>query len=77
MWRFCQLPGLDLNQDKESQNPITARRKSMTIQDSRQEPQSLTALLTADPQLARLIEVWPTLAEYIRAAILALAGIVK
>jgi hypothetical protein len=80
-----ELPGLDSNQDKESQNPHMPRRKpkphktvtpsadsgcSAGCSDQRSEGG------IPDADLAALVAAWPTLPDPIKAAIRALVGTV-
>ena len=80
-----ELPGLDSNQDKESQNPHMQRRKpkphkavtpsadsgcSAGCSDQRSEGG------IPDADLAALVAAWPTLPDPIKAAIRALVGTV-
>ena len=41
---------------------------------SEEEAAELAWVLSADPDLARVIDVWPELSPHIRAAVLALVG---
>jgi len=79
------LPGLDSNQDKQNQNPMTPRRKGKSQSGlSSPSPAGCSAgcsdrqgeggILDAD--LAALVAAWPTLPDHIRAAIRALVGTV-
>jgi hypothetical protein len=71
-------PGQDSNLDKESQNVFTPGHKSLPANSSRQNEGSLSVLLAhstpTDPDLARIIDAWPTLPDHIRAAIMALVA---
>jgi hypothetical protein len=73
---YVKLPGLDSNQDKESQNSIPSERKSNVDKTSEQGSASLSAVLAqqalTDPDLARVIGAWGLLPQHIRIAILAL-----
>ena len=78
-----KLPGLDSNQDKESQNLLAPDRKSRQENDLRADADACCTTGctgeqgeggTTDPDLRRLVAAWPTLPEPIRAAIRALLG---
>jgi hypothetical protein len=69
---FRQLPGQDSNLDKESQNRISPDSNPNVNNDLSAVEASLTARLTADSDLTRILDAWPTLPAYIRAAMLAL-----
>ena len=80
-----KLPGLDSNQDKESQNPNTPKSKSKTLLDlshssaggrsaGRSSEQGEGGV--TDANLAALVAAWPMLPEPIKAAIRALVGTV-
>jgi hypothetical protein len=74
---FCQLPGLDSNQDKENQNAFEIRLKSKGDKATRHFSSAVcTPVCTkpSDPELARVVEVWPSLPAPIRAAVLALVS---
>jgi hypothetical protein len=52
----------------------TAARLAPQLAPSAREPPSPLAATTADPDLARILDAWPTLPPHIRAAVLALIG---
>jgi hypothetical protein len=67
-----ELPRQDSNLDKESQKNFSADSKPQINKDLGATALSLTAELTADADLAYILEVWPTLSAPIRRAILVL-----
>ncbi|HVK16119.1 MAG TPA: hypothetical protein VM533_04165 [Fimbriiglobus sp.] len=79
------LPGLDSNQDKQNQNPMSPRRKGLSQSGlSSSSPAGCSAGCSdqqgeggiPDADLAALVATWPTLPNHIRAAIRALVGTV-
>jgi hypothetical protein len=76
---FVELPGLDSNQDKESQNlllpdrnanrdgtlPVSPARRLPRLDQTDEKPAAV------DPDLARVLEAWPRLSEPARRMILA------
>jgi hypothetical protein len=67
-----KLPGQDSNLDKESQNRIPPDSNPNVNNDLSAADASLTARLTADSDLARILTAWPTLPPHIRGGMLAL-----
>jgi hypothetical protein len=70
-----KLPGQDSNLDKENQKTFLPRCKSIGDKASRPIEARFArrfAQIESDPDLARLIDAWPTLPEPIRRAMLAL-----
>ena len=84
LWLFLQLPGQDSNLDKENQNAFPAhhncRAGNTSSQDEerfahgfaqtgQKQPLDGPALTSQiDPDLARVLDAWPTLPEPIRRA---------
>jgi hypothetical protein len=69
-----ELPGQDSNLDKENQKSKGQAPKVLPDNTSEQSAAPLTAPLTADPDLTRVVEAWPALSKAIRRAVLALIG---
>jgi hypothetical protein len=83
-----KLPGQDSNLDKENQNLLATKRKSLRSKTSAKAPERPDRAWTkrnekptfvgsleagvSDPDLARVMAAWPGLAEPIRRAMLAL-----
>jgi hypothetical protein len=80
LWRFHQLPRQDSNLNKENQNLFAGHpncNPDSTCAESRRAVDRALTILSAespviDPDLARLVEAWPTLLDPIRRAMLAL-----
>jgi hypothetical protein len=73
-----KLPGQDSNLDKENQNTFLPQRNALPSATSDESTgrldRALTKPLESDPDLARVVEAWPTLPDPIRRAMLALAA---
>jgi hypothetical protein len=78
-----KLPGLDSNQDKETQNPPAPphnsfRDKLFTTPSANRRTAGRTSegegALPADPELTALVAAWPSIPPHIKAAIRTLVG---
>ena len=75
----CKLPRLDSNQDKENQNLFASGRNlepASTCGDVVFSPaHPPTPPNGSDPELARVVDAWPDLAEHVRATVLTLIDV--